>query len=660
MQLIFMSLLGVRLVSAGLSDTLVNVVVSASRLPVNHARVALPVLGLRVQGDQIPNTPELFKSVPGVFLQRTNQGGGSLFVRGLTGNQTLLVLDGIRFNNSTFRYGPNQYLNTIDPFSLEQVEVLRGSGSVQYGSDALTGAVQLMTAKPQFSALVHWTGQVLFRGISQGMETSALSKIYYQRARSSFSILAAKKKFGDITRGCDGAFQRPTGYDEQNLTAQYRQKIGKHILWENLIQQNSQDHVPVYHKVQLENYAINEMTGQEYRRAYSRLIYQGEHPWIDQVELTASIQQSIEKRAMQKNGSLTMRNEEDQVRTLGIIGQVKSRWNDSWSSSHGIEYYADDITSSRIDQLNTSNIPLRGLYPTGSTYATTSAFSLHEWNLQNWQVHAGLRYQQTQAFLPDTTVGNAIVSQGAWVYDLGTSVALGKKMTLFASIASGFRAPNLDDLGSLGVVDFRYELPAFGLKPESSITKNLGIRVHTNKWNSEFSVFHTELSQLISRIKTSQVIQGYPVYRKENVGQAFLTGFEWMNQVYLGQNLTISNQLSYTLGELISQAEPMRRIPPLFGQVELKYQHGKVQMAGICLFAARQDRLSAGDLADNRMKPTGTAGWVIFNLKVIYKYSPHIRFGMQGENLGNVPYRMHGSGIDGMGRNLQLQLSYLW
>jgi hemoglobin/transferrin/lactoferrin receptor protein len=660
MQLLFMSLLGVRLAFAGLSDTLVNVVVSASRLPVNHARVALPVLGLRVQGDQIPNTPELFKSVPGVFLQRTNQGGGSLFFRGLTGNQTLLVLDGIRFNNSTFRYGPNQYLNTIDPFSLEQVEVLRGSGSVQYGSDALTGAVQLMTAKPQFSASAHWTGQVHLRGISQGMETSALSKINYQSARSSFSILAARKKFGDITRGGDGAFQRPTGYDEQNLTAQYRQKLGKHILWENLIQQNSQDHVPVYHKVQLENYAINEMTWQAYRRAYSRLIYQGEYPWIDQVELTASMQQSMEKRAMQKNGSLTLRNEDDQVKTLGIIGQVKSRLNDSWSSSHGIEYYADDITSSRIDQLNTSKIPLRGLYPSGSTYATTSAFSLHEWNLQKWQVHAGLRYQQTQAFLPDTTVGNAIVSQGAWVYDLGTSVALGQKVTLFASIASGFRAPNLDDLGSLGVVDFRYELPAYGLKPESSITKNLGIRVHSNKWNSEFAVFHTELSQLITRIKTSQVIQGYPVYRKENVGQAFLAGFEWMNQVSLGQNLTISNQLSYTFGEQISQAEPMRRIPPLFGQVELKYQHGKVQMAGICLFAARQDRLSAGDLADNRMKPTGTAGWAILNLQATYTYSPHIRFGMQGENLGNVPYRMHGSGIDGMGRNLQLQLSYLW
>lgn len=117
MNFIVLSMLGVRLAFASLSDTLVNVVVSASRQPVVSQRLAIPVYASKVKSTQLMNTPEVLSSVPGVFLQRTNQGGGSAFVRGLTGNQTLLVLDGIRFNNSTFRYGPNQYLNTIDPFS---------------------------------------------------------------------------------------------------------------------------------------------------------------------------------------------------------------------------------------------------------------------------------------------------------------------------------------------------------------------------------------------------------------------------------------------------------------------------------------------------------------------------------------------------------------
>lgn len=58
------------------------------------------------------STPEALQGLTGVFIQKTNHGGGSAFVRGLTGNQALLLLDGVRLNNSTYRYGPNQYLNT--------------------------------------------------------------------------------------------------------------------------------------------------------------------------------------------------------------------------------------------------------------------------------------------------------------------------------------------------------------------------------------------------------------------------------------------------------------------------------------------------------------------------------------------------------------------
>lgn len=660
MHLLLFSYLGIRMVVSGLSDTLATVVVSASRQPIASQRVTFSVHQAKVSGERLMNTPELFSTVPGVFLQRTNQGGGSAFVRGLTGNQTLLVLDGIRFNNSTFRYGPNQYLNTIDPFALDNLEVLKGAGSVQYGSDALTGAVSLTSQKPQFSSQSKWSGQLLARGISQGMELSGLGKINYQADQFAISILAGKKKFGDITRGGDGAFQRPTGYEEQNFQVHYRQKIGDKIVWENLVQENSQDKVPVFHKVKLENFAINEMTLQAYRRAFSRLLISGDSKWNRQIELTASYQQSIEKRTLLKNGSQTTRKEEDQVKTWGFIGQMKSEWTPTLSSMTGVEYYADGVNSSRVDQSPAKTTPLRGLYPNGSTYQTISAFSLHEWELQKFQLHAGLRYQQAIASLPDTTVGNAQLSIGALVHDLGISYALSKQVSLFTSVSSGFRSPNLDDLGSLGVVDFRYEQPAYQLKPEYSWTKNAGIRVQSARWKTEFAAFHTQLSNLITRIKTTQVIQNYPVYRKENVDKAFVYGFEWSQQIKLGARLDLLSNVSYTYGQNVSQKEPMRRIPPLQGNVQFLYTLAKGNVGLVWQYAGRQDRLSAGDKSDNRMNPKGTPGWGIINLQGSYQLTPHIRLGMQGENLGNVLYRMHGSGIDGMGRSFHMQLGYVW
>lgn len=658
MNIAFIGFLGVRMLMIQ-SDTLSNVVVTANRQANKVEFVAAAVTQSKIQKGSI-NTPEGLTNLPGIFIQRTNQGGGSAFVRGLTGNQTLLLLDGIRFNNSTFRYGPNQYLNTIDPFNLDKVEVLLGSGSVQYGSDALTGAVQLFTLNPEFSNQIKWGGIHSARWGSQGMEKSLLNRISYQSSKLSAFASIGYKSFGDISRGGNNILQKPTGYDETNVLSKIRIKLSENWQIETLIQQNQQKNVPVYHKVQLENFAVNEMSLQRYQRGYVKLKGEFKHPLIQSLELISSIQNSLEDRKLQKNGSSTTRYESDEINTVGFTAQIKSQFNSIHSAMSGIEIYSDDINSSRKDINPTKTQKLRGLYPDNSQYTSLSAFSLHQWQLNKWAINAGLRYQQSIAALPDTTVGNSTISLGALVYDIGTAYQLNPNNFLFVNYSTGFRAPNMDDLGSLGIVDFRYELPAFQLKPEYSINKTLGLRKKVGNWRSEWVLFHTQLENIITRVKTSEIIQSYSVYKKENIDKAYLYGFEINQTLLISPSFTVKSQISYTYGQNVSQNEPMRRIPPLHGNVGLQYQNAKWNMDVNWLFADRQDRLSAGDKADNRMNSSGTAGWGIINTQISYQINPHIRVNMQGLNLNNVPYRMHGSGIDGVGRSLFMQLNYQW
>lgn len=158
------------------------------------------------------STPEALMEAAGVWVQKTNHGGGSPFIRGLVGNQVLVLIDGIRLNNSTFRLGPNQYLATIDPAQVSAIEVMRGSGSVLYGSDALGGVVNILTRRPQFSSEgASWLGAFTPKYVGERMEQSGRLDVEGRSARAAVVGGISFRRFGDLVAGGDLGLQSPRG-----------------------------------------------------------------------------------------------------------------------------------------------------------------------------------------------------------------------------------------------------------------------------------------------------------------------------------------------------------------------------------------------------------------------------------------------------------------
>jgi outer membrane receptor protein involved in Fe transport len=212
-------------------------------------------------------------------------------------------------------------------------------------------------------------------------------------------------------------------------------------------------------------------------------------------------------------------------------------------------------------------------------------------------------------------------------------------------------------MGTLGIVDFRYEVPSSSLKPERSKHAELGYRYNTGKLSAEASVYYMELQNLIARIKIEgKVINGYNVYQKENVESAYLKGAEASVRLQLLRHLSLQAGAAYAYGQNRTRNEPLRRTPPLNGRLLLQYRKGAFHTAFELAAASKQDRLAKGDQADNRIPQGGTPGWQVMNLYGGYRYKTlSVNAGLN--NLANVDYRTHGSGINGIGRSVWCALA---
>jgi len=301
-------------------------------------------------------TPEILREEAGIFVQKTTHGHGAPIIRGLMGYNVLVLIDGIRLNNSTFRYGPNQYVSTVDPEDVERIEVVRGPGSVLYGSDAQGGVINIITKSPKNLQETFSTSLVCASKYSSADE-QAMGRLELKggHQRLGFSMGATYKNVGDLRAGGHVGVQSPTGWKEidGDLNIWYEPSENQTLRW--VYQAVRQEDVPRYDQYPGGRYA----TGKESSGAYATYLYTPQYrdlsfvdysvrhvaPFIEVLRATLSYHRQNEGREKQKEDETEVTVEEDNTRTLGIGIQLNSRLGRTHRLTYGIEAYRDDISS---------------------------------------------------------------------------------------------------------------------------------------------------------------------------------------------------------------------------------------------------------------------------------------------------------------------------
>jgi outer membrane cobalamin receptor len=130
--------------------TLEPIVVSATRIPTPLA--ATPLSATIVTREEIEarlplSTTDLLRQVPGLHIDQPGGRGSvsSVYIRGSDPNFTLVLIDGVRVNDPTNSRGGSFDFSTLDPRSIERIEVIRGPLSAAHGSDAMGGVINIVT-----------------------------------------------------------------------------------------------------------------------------------------------------------------------------------------------------------------------------------------------------------------------------------------------------------------------------------------------------------------------------------------------------------------------------------------------------------------------------------------------------------------------------------
>ncbi len=670
------------------------IIISASR----YAQPAFdtPANVGEVSGEEIlergyRTVPEALQYEPGVMVQKTAHGQGSPFIRGFTGFRTLMLIDGVRLNNSVFREGPNQYWATVDPYSVAQLELVKGPSSVLYGSDAIGGTVNAITKSP----------------VGYGVGTNVNSRAYYRVAsgenshtvrgetsitvddKIGFLIGGTGKWYGDLRAGHGSSDLDNSGYDEWDADFKgeyFFNPDTKLVFAYQRVQINS---APRTHSTNVAKSFAGSAIGTDRQRdldnnrelAYVQLHSENvKGQFFDTLRAGLSWQSQWESEdRIVANGNRNLA--EFNVGTAGVFVHLESP-TPVGRLAYGLEYYHDNVNS--FERRSNEAAPrIQGPVGDNAAYDLLGIYLQDTIPLaEHLDLVLGGRFTYAAAeadrvhqpeLNPITSTPIAI--EDDWSNFVGSArVIYGlvpERLNLFGGVSQGFRAPNLSDLtASRSAASGAFESAALDVDPEHYLSFEVGLKADHQDYGAQTSYFYTVIQDMIIRGPTGQTTGGVPdepIVRGVNSGDGYVQGVELEGWYRVCPDFTVFGNVTWMEGRVdtfLNVTDPtslreraLSRVQPLTGLIGLRYDEParKWWAETTVQSAVKADHLSPGDVADTqRIPPGGTPDWTVWSIRGGIRVTPDITATIGLENLTNEDYRIHGSGINNVGRQVVL------
>ena len=730
-----------------------EVILSIARTPTKKNQIAEKVSVIDAQ--EIKRNPpqtgaDLLLLAPSIRLQKSQGGGGSPVLRGFEANRVLLVVDGIRMNNAIYRSGHLQNAITIDPNAIERVEVVYGSSSVGYGSDALGGVVHYFTKTPRINSK-----DKIKNSFSSNFNAANESFVHHFDTELSFKNWASYSsisisKFGNLRMGenrkhgydawglvpfysenkgrkyvaqptvnSNPNIQKNSGYDQVDVLQKFNIKLPKEKLLTLNIQFSNSSDIPRFDK--LNEYKDGELRFAEWHYGpQKRFLFSPQLKVFPKKKLfykgyfTLAYQNIKESRVSRKFEELNRSHQNENVHVWSFNGDFETQKSEKRSIAYGFEWVKNKVLSSAFSQeliLNGSqitgfsdptSIPTR--YPSaGSDYTSAAFYGNFKWDLSpKTTLTAGGRYTHTwlkarwepnggvyPQWLFDSPIGNltAIDNENdALTGSLSITYRPSRSWQLNFLASSGFRSPNIDDLGKIRESRGILLIPNPTLKPEYANNLDFGISYFTPNKKGAFALrlYSTFLTNYIGRQfapNYTDQLTGHVMELRfdedivqtqinDNMGAASIHGASFEGKWNLTPHLTVSSDLTFTRTDFIEGFGPLPSILPFYGANMLQYNKDKLSVRIRNRFSSAKNPEDYSLGGEDGLDETpvelnsegfpqfiGTPSWSIFNLSGSYAWTEQLVIRAGLENVFDVHYREFASGISASGRSLMFGAS---